>query len=778
MVNQENISLYVPADESFLINDLDPDRKTIRISLPKPPPLETIDGYGEHPDNQFFKRKKTPVRLVEIEKEVLRELQNIKKDNRQETITGYKIIDKFWEKFDSMSAEYEEERTFIKHIWWNRIYGYWFFNNGKPTYITGRHFMFLNFFTMPDVKENEGYPEYRDRHRREYLFRDYLLVAHHTFAKRDERGWALPEEDGHYEMKDLGCPLFYGVIHPKSRRNGSTIMGLSNMIEGAERGRGRYSTLISKDGDSTEEHYTLRLLPAWGNRPSYIKPIWNGSSSPTQIKYFPPKNSYVTDGLMGVIDYTSSAGVVKKDGSKFNGFIEFDEEGKTEVDVLQRWNVYKNSMALGDGTIIIGSCSHDSTVEDINASGKAFLDMLETSDFYQRGETGQTTSGLAAMVFPAYDGQEGFIDFFGMSVIGIPTEKQIKMRPDASFAILGKGALQYQTEKRDDFIKKGTPAAMQSYREYIKKYPHRSSELTLGTSGDMGFDYEIIDKRIAELRQLKSFGKLPVKIGNFYRRGNDPEGLVYWKTEENGRFEISIDIDPRMANLKKRSMGWSVKVGKFIPQWEPVYKSRFTLGADPVEYNNKRDNVDTSRQSDPAMTINWEFDPNIDKGENPWEYETDSCVLFYRYRPKSVTDYCEDVLMAAEYIGAMIYPESNKTRLIEYVIDRGRGGYLKYDVDIKTGKVKEQPGYWAATSSKSDGFGLVKDWIVNHAHKCNHIRLLEEIRNIRSMDELTKYDGLASWIAARMGSQSSYGKMVDNRSQQKVDLSKCSWLRT
>ena len=38
--------------------------------------------------------------------------------------------------------------------------GYWFMNNGKPTYITGSHYMYLQ-WTNIDV----GYPDYREANR-------------------------------------------------------------------------------------------------------------------------------------------------------------------------------------------------------------------------------------------------------------------------------------------------------------------------------------------------------------------------------------------------------------------------------------------------------------------------------------------------------------------------------------------------------------------------------------------------------------------------------------
>ena len=403
--------LYKPASPNFSINNLDPDRKTIVISLPKPPDITKIDGYGLPPEKQFFKRWITPQSLIDIERESIKELQDIQRQNRQETVTGYKIIERFWNKFDDRQEELKDEIEFIKHFWWHRLHGYWFFNNGQPTYITGKHFAFLNMFWQPDIKKNGGYPEYRDRHRREFLFREYLEHATETFANRDEKGFAIPNEDGNYDMIDMGVRVFYGDIHPKSRRNGSTMMSLSDMIEDAETHIGHYSTFRSMDGDNAEEHYNKKLLTAWGNRAYWIRPMWQGTNQPTQIKYYPPRNNYNDDCLLSIIDYTKSASETKKDGSKINRLIN-DEGGKmVESSALIRWDVDKNSLALGDGTDIIGYSSNISTVEDINFAGLAFLDLLEQSNFYQRGDNGQTSSGLADMGFPAYDGQENFIDF-------------------------------------------------------------------------------------------------------------------------------------------------------------------------------------------------------------------------------------------------------------------------------------------------------------------------------------------------------------------------------
>jgi hypothetical protein len=764
----ENHKIYFLGDKPptdgedyFLINDLDPDRKQMAFSLPKPPKdLTKVDGYGLDRDCQVFRRLPTSDQLLELEGLALEELQDIQKRNRQEAITGYKLLGSFWDKFGEKYDELDEAIAFIKKVWWHRLYGYWFFNDGKLTYITGRHFMWLNFFWMPDVRENGGFPEYRDRHRREYLFRDYLHSATETFVNRDDRGWAVPEADGHYEMKDMGMRIFYGDIHPKSRRNGSTIMSLNDMIEESERDFGIYSTIISKDGEATEEHYNTHLLPAWASRPLFLKPIWYGGNSPKQIKYFPPRNAFMIEGLKSVIDYTVSGGELKKVGSKFNGFISFDEEGDSaaNIDVLARWDANKNAMALGDGTIILGYCSHISTVEEINSSGKAYLDMLELSDFYQRGDNGQTTSGLGAMMFPAYDGQEGFVGPFGESVMGTPTERQIKLRPKAQFAILGKGSQQYQQEKRDDFIKKGTPAAMQSYRAYIKKYPWRSNELSIGTSGDLGFDYELLDRRLTELRKMKSFDRLPIKIGNFHRV-SEPDGDVYFREEEDGKFELSMEIPKAQTNLKRIIQGWDVSKGMFVPMFEPVYKTRFTVGADPFDYSNQRGNVSMGYQSDGGIAVLWEFDPTIDGNKDDVSaWESRRFVCSYRYRTASLDEYNEDVLMCCEYFGGMLYLERNKTRTWEHFITRSRGGFLKFDQNLMTGQVADKPGFYSLTANKDELFSEIKDYIAFRGHKEVHVSFLEECRNIRSKDEMTKYDRLTAHGAALLGSRSVYGR--------------------
>lgn len=48
--------------------------------------------------------------------------------------------------------------------------GFWFMNNGIKTFITGKHYFYLQFWKL----ENDIYPEYRDTDRRYFLFLDKM----------------------------------------------------------------------------------------------------------------------------------------------------------------------------------------------------------------------------------------------------------------------------------------------------------------------------------------------------------------------------------------------------------------------------------------------------------------------------------------------------------------------------------------------------------------------------------------------------------------------------
>ena len=101
----------------------------LAIALPEKP--KQVFSRNEKKELQYWER-------IEIPKELSR-ISSIFQWNERPPAFKNKWIDYIEQEFDK------------------RELGYWFYNNGKPTYITGSHYMYLQ-WTSIDV----GYPDFRE----------------------------------------------------------------------------------------------------------------------------------------------------------------------------------------------------------------------------------------------------------------------------------------------------------------------------------------------------------------------------------------------------------------------------------------------------------------------------------------------------------------------------------------------------------------------------------------------------------------------------------------
>jgi hypothetical protein len=451
-----------------------------------------------------------------------------------------------------------------------------------------------------------------------------------------------------------------------------------------------------------------------------------------------------------------------------------DEEGKDpRAQIFERWNVNKIAMSRGGGTKIIGYSMHPSTVEEMDSAGMEYYKLAQLSCFYERMPmTGQTYSGLARIFIPAYKKMDGFIDRWGKSVIDTPTERQIKHSPRAKFALLGKGARETLQSQLDALLAKGTPEALEAYRSRRRKFPMQWADCWLGSSGNVGFNMEILDKRIEEINRLKSFGKVNYKIGYFYRKDNDPNGEVLWKNDpDNPKFRISLDLKEEMANQRDRRDVYDSLKGVWIPSWVPINGHRFTCGVDmfrnltPVQAKQSSrigGSVTNSRQSNGGIAVLWEKD-----NEYP---DSGRCILSYNYRPPTQQEFMEDVLMCIQYYGAMVYPEQNVERFLEYMNDRGYAGYGLHDIDISTGKFKALPGRYTTPEALQDMFREYKDYIEAYGAVEEHDDLLMQIKGIRGVEDATRNDLFVAFGMCLLGSKSRHREIIGNSNSLVFDL--------
>ena len=754
-----------------IINDGDEDLTAVVFSLPKPPKdLTKIDGYGLDKDEQYFRRKEVPRKFQLIEEKALKDLAEIEKKNRQDTIQGYKFYLKFWELVNQEEDNLEDEIIWLKNVWWWRTYGYWYYNDGELTYLPPDYFDFLNFYF---IDEAVCYPEYRDDVRRKYCYSWYLESCTETFKHLDESGRAVKNTDGKYEMVDLERRLFFGDVEPKTRRTGATHEAIHKILKGAMTNRSYFSTIISFEGKNAEVHYKKKLLPAFDSFPMCLKPIWEGNRRPTILRLDAPPNVYHTKGLRSAIAFSDSGGLFANEGGRLNGVLN-DEQGKGSnmtADIFERWHVNKFTMSTGMGINILNGAyvKNPSTVEDMEGGSAPYHKMCTLSNFYNRIPIkGQTTESFARIFLPAYLRLEGYIDRFGKSVVETPTERQIRLSPMAIFAVSKKGAKESMQAERDALLFTNTPESLELYRSIRRKSPFTWSECWLGSSGNVGYNLEIIDKRLAEINKDISFNKPPYRTGYFYRES--PDGRVLWMDDaDNIKFRMSLKLPEQLTNQREMIEVWDGLSQKFVPSWRPVNGQRFTLGADPFRNLRATEakqiskigaSMSNSRQSDGGIAILWEHDPSIDSDSNMKNWDSRRCVLSYRHRPLTQTDYFEDIIMAAQYFGAMIYPEQNVEQLIAHIYKRGYGGYFLFDIGMD-GKQKPLPGRYNSTETNQDMVREIKDYIEFRGHAECHDDLLREIKTFKGVEDFTRLDLKTAFGMSLLGSKSRYRELLE-----------------
>ncbi len=757
----------LPADDSFIVNE-DRMLRPIRISLPDPPKLELIDGFNLPIEDQYFRRTEIPYKLKKLEERCVSELKEQDRRNKAFVITGFKLQALYWEILEKERKYFKDEIDFIKRCWWHRMNGYWFMNNGKPTYITGWHWMYLNFWYMPDVAG--GHPLYRDADRKEFLFFDYSYKTKETFVEIDSDGFAMTDRYGNYVMKEMPNRVCYGVVEPKNRRAGDTSKGLCIGNEIASRTLGTDGFgIMSYTADNAEKHFKGKLVPAWNRTPMFFKPFSSSSNDPQSIVYNVASNEYGLSGLRTEITYAKTAESRYYDGKKLIAAL-LDEEGKTEqISIVDRWHVVQNCLSQGNGNLIHGWAYHPSTVEDYSEGGREYKTLADQSDFYRRNKNGQPFSGLFRIFVPAYERLDGYIDKYGMPIIETPRPKV--QNEYGSWVEIG--AYTYLMNKRNSYLKGGTPEHMIAYRSEQKQFPVEYSDCWIGTSGEVGFPAIRIDQRLIELDRLTQMHKSATSRYNLVWDTKD--GSVIPVPDPEGRWYLSRLLKPHEANQKIK-IWWIDPVtgdGRYV--WRPMYPDKFVGSADPYDFATKSQmkiREGKSRMSAGSIAVFWKRDKTVDVGDIASEWESYRFVCTYNFRLANISEYYEDVIKTMVYFGLLLYPERNKTGLWQYIIERGYAEYLLYDVNPLTGMVVEKPGFYSLEGSKQELISAIKDYLDLRVEKENHADFLYQCKVFTGPEDLKNQDLLTACGGCLLGLRSGYAKMIeDGNSGGGIDLS-------
>ena len=543
--------------------------------------------------------------------------------------------DQYWEPF-----EYSKELSRIKSIFqWHdtpdqfkskwvdyieqefdrREYGFWFMNNGEPTYITGTHYMYLQ-WTKIDV----GHPDFREANRIFYIFWEA--------CKADKRS--------------------FGMCYLKIRRSGFSFMSSSEGVNMATITKDARIGILSKTGSDAKKMFTDKVVPISNNYPFFFKPIQDGMDKPkTELAYRVPaskitkKNMYQIEdaeleGLDTTIDWKNT-GDNSYDGEKLRLLLH-DESGKWEKpdNILNNWRVTKTCLRLGRK--IIGKCMMGSTSNALDKGGNNFKSLYMDSDPTKRNSNGQTKSGLYNLFIPMEWNMEGFIDRYGAPVLRTPDEPVIGIDDE----YIDMGAIDYWENEVESLSQ--DPDAL---NEYYRQFPRSESHAFRDESKQSIFNLTKIYQQIDYNDSLIMDHHLT--RGSFHWKDGIKDSKVIWTPDRRGRFLVSWTPPPGLQNhvIKKNN-------GKY-----PGNEHIGCFGCDSYDISG----VVVGKGSNGSLHGLTKF--------NMAEAPSNEFFLEYIARPQTAEIFFEEVLMACVFYGMPLLAENNKPRLLYHFKNRGYRGF-------------------------------------------------------------------------------------------------------
>lgn len=522
--------------------------------------------------------------------------------------------------WNEMTKEFKSRWVdFIENEFDHREFGYWFMNNGKPTYITGSHYMYLQWASI-DV----GYPDYREANRILHIFWEA--------CKADKRS--------------------FGMVYLKIRRSGFSFMSSSECIHTATLAKDARVGILSKTGSDAKKMFTDKVVPINSRLPFFFKPIMDGMDKPkTELAYRVPaskitkKNMFdseddAIEGLDTTIDWKNT------DDNSYDGekllLLVHDESGKwiKPNNILNNWRVTKTCLRLGSK--IIGKCMMGSTSNALAKGGDNFKKLYEDSNVEKRSANGQTKSGMYSLFIPMEWNMEGFIDRYGMPVFRTPEKPVLGIDNE----LISYGAIDYW-EAEVDSLKNDADGLNEFYRQFPRTESHAFRDESKQSIFNLTKIYQQIDYNDSLIMEHH------VTRGSFSWKDGIKDTKVIFSPNKSGRFYVSWTPSSKINTTPIKRNGVMY----------PPNEHLGAFGCDSYDISG----VVGGGGSNGALHGLTKF--NMD------DAPSNEFFLEYIARPQTAEIFYEDVLMACVFYGMPILIENNKPRLLYHFKNRGYRGY-------------------------------------------------------------------------------------------------------
>ena len=589
--------------------------------------------YGYNPDYDFIVISKTGKigQIIEIQNLRIALPAADEPFKRSE-----KKAEQYWEKQEypkelsriKTRFDWEEYPVDFKEKWYDYIdnefnrreKGFWFYNDGVATYITGTHYMYLQW-----SKIDIGAPDYRESNRLFFIF------------------WEACKADAR-------C---YGICYLKNRRSGFSFMSSAELVNQATISSDARFGILSKSGADAKKMFTDKVVPISVNYPFFFKPIQDGMDRPkTELAYRVPASKLTRrklesneqlrelDGLDTTIDWKNT-GDNSYDGEKLK-LLAHDESGKWERpdNILNNWRVTKTTLRLGSR--VVGKCMMGSTSNALDKGGDNFKKLYNASDVTKRNRNGQTSSGLYSLFIPMEWNYEGFINTYGLPVF---TGSETRVKGIDGYEITT-GVINHW-ENEVEGLKQDQDSLNEYYRQFPRTEAHAFRDETKSSLFNLIKIYEQIDFN-DEVNN-----KANVTRGKFIWEAGIKDSRVQFVPDLKGRFNISWVPSINLCNKT------IIKNGIKYPGNEHIG----AFGCDSYDISGTVD----GRGSNGALHGLTKFSME-DAPPNHF-------FLEYIARPETAEMFFEDVLMALVFYGMPLLAENNRPRLLYYLRRRGYRGY-------------------------------------------------------------------------------------------------------
>ena len=588
---------------------------SVPYKLPEMPPLKDILFSDLPQEEQYWRHQEFPkIKIIENAKNkaVRWEYANMTKEEGQE----YEISELM-----------------------KRINGVWFMNNGEPTYITGHHYFFLQYFKLA-----EGFAEYRDNHRLRFY------------------AWDLEEKN----------TFSLGAIFTKCRREGISALGIAIGLNSCLLNSNFNFGIVSQDGKKALGLFN-RVHYAYKHLPLFAKPPINDKLKNSIFFVNPLKSTNQqfdeNEELNSRIDWKNTT-VGAYDSEKL-GFLIVDEIGKWKDVDVNRF-IETHTPCVMQGVRIVGKIFGCSTTGADESEDKVddraltrFSKLVKDSNPKLRDDNGFTRSKLTSYFMPAWYALEGYYDKFGVPVVGTPNARQ----KDYFLELQKKGYAVNPKAGAYDFLLNTRKNLDGSRLANTKRlFPFTEKEaLELGNAYS-SFDVDKINDQIEWARQQIELNKSAVIQGNFEWIQFGKE--VAFIPNENGRFLVSWLPDKAKQNKQRTVNG--------LPY--PELETDGVIGCDPVDQ--------TVTVSKGSMYAGYGF-----RYFNPNEPLKSDCFFFEYVNRLTVPDIMhEDMLKACIFYGMKLLPERAKNNVIDFFRNRGFVNYISgriQDAITSQGKPQE-----------------------------------------------------------------------------------------